>query len=107
MEEIKNSQATENVANERVYTQDEVANIISRYNGALEQLKATAQNEINKRDLSNFYQTLSVLFEVVKERDAYSKEFVSKVISLIENSISESITERKNSEDNKDEQQIR
>ena len=107
MEEIvKNEEAMEQ-PQERVYTQTEVSGIINQYKIAIEQLKNAAQEEINKRDLSNFYQTLGVLFEVVKERQAYSAPFVEKVISIIEGNISSSISEHKKEEENKDEQQVR
>lgn len=109
MEEEKKIEQPANTEQERVYTQTEVNGIINQYNIAIEQLKKAAQDEINKRDLSNFYQTLSILFEVVKNKDAYSRDFSDKVVSLIENNILAIISEDKdkNNEEVNNEQEVR
>ena len=73
---------------ERVYTQAEVEAIANQYKIQFEQLQRSANEEIAKRDLANFYQTLSILFEVVRNREAYSKEFIEKAVAAIEKSVS-------------------
>lgn len=84
-ENLKGKQVEE--ALERVYSQSEVDAIVSQYKLQLGQLKRNAQEEINRRDLTNFYQTLSVLFEIVRNRDAYSSDFVKKAVDAIENGV--------------------
>ena len=84
-ENLKGKQVEE--ALERMYSQSEVDAIVSQYKLQLGQLKRNAQEEINRRDLTNFYQTLSVLFEIVRNRDAYSSDFVKKTVDAIENGV--------------------
>ena len=72
---------------ERTYTQEELDAIVSQYKIKLSQLQRQAQEEINKRDLTNFYQTLSILFEIVRNKDSYSPEFSKFAVDYIEKGI--------------------
>lgn len=101
MDQEMSLQSTNGTPVERTYTQSEVSAIVGQYQAQLDQLKRSANEEIAKRDLSNFYQTLSILFEVVRNRDAYSSEFINKCVGAIENGVS-SIFEEDNKERTKD-----
>ena len=84
MEENKNlNGAVAQDAEERTFTQSQVEAILSQYNIKIDSL----QKELQRRDLSNFYQTLSVLFEIVRNREAYTADFVKKCVDTIEGSV--------------------
>ena len=83
-EELKNQNGALAQSNEeRTFTQSEVEGIVRQYNIKINSL----QKELQSRDLNNFYQTLSILFEIVRCKDAYSAEFVEKCTKAIEGSI--------------------
>ena len=85
---MEENKVMEEVQQERTYTQAEMEALANQYRIQYEQLQRNANEEIAKRDLSNFYQTLSILFEVVRNREAYSKEFIEKAVAAIEKSVS-------------------
>lgn len=89
MEENKNlNGAVAQDAEERTFTQSQVEAILSQYNIKIDSL----QKELQRRDLSNFYQTLSVLFEIVRNREAYTADFVKKCVDTIEGSVEQVFT---------------
>lgn len=103
MEENKNQQVQE-----RTYTQQEVEQIINQLQIKFNTLKKNAEEEIQKRDLSNFYQSLSFLMEITKNANIYSADFMKRVVEHIEkaitymlNSLDESEKEPEN-QDNKE-----
>jgi len=83
MEEKVQAVEEQKTREERTYTQSQVEAILSQYNIKIDSL----QKELQRRDLSNFYQTLSVLFEIVRNREAYDKEFVKKCVDTIQGSV--------------------
>jgi hypothetical protein len=86
MEENENlNDALTSDARERTFTQSQVEAIISQYKIKLDSL----QNELQRRDLGNFYQTLSVLFEVIRNRDAYTSDFIKKCVETVEDSVAQ------------------
>lgn len=89
MEENKNlNGAVAQDVEERTFTQSQVEAILSQYNIKIDSL----QKELQRRDLSNFYQTLSVLFEIVRNREAYTTDFVKKCVDTIEGSVEQVFT---------------
>lgn len=89
MEEKKNlNGAVAHDVEERTFTQSQVEAILSQYNIKIDSL----QKELQRRDLSNFYQTLSVLFEIVRNREAYTADFVKKCVDTIESSVEQVFT---------------
>ena len=83
---------------EKMYPESEVRAILDQYRIKYENMLKSAQEEIDKRDLGNFYQTLSVLFEVIRNRDAYSSEFIQKAVSAVEKSVNSIFEEPKEDE---------
>ena len=81
--EMQGMQGNPGKPEERTFTQSEVEAVLNQYRIKFEEL----QKELQRRDLSNFYQTLSVLFEIVRCKDAYSEDFVKRCVSTIEGSI--------------------
>ena len=84
---------------ERTYTASEVNAIVSQYKIQFEQLKKSAAAEIEKRDLGNFYQMLSVIFEIVRNKDAYPGDFVNKCIGVVTSSVSSMLDVKKDEKD--------
>lgn len=84
---------------ERTFTQSEVNAIINQYKIKFDSIVKQASEELEKRDLSNFYQILSVLFEVVKNRDAYTDDFVKKCVDHIELGVSKLFEQPEKKED--------
>lgn len=86
-ENLKINEELNHAPEERTYTQDELDAIVNQYKIQLNQMRRQAQEEISKRDLGNFYQTLSILFEIVRNRDAYTPEFSKMVVETVEKSV--------------------
>ena len=103
MEEKTQNVVEQTNQEERMYTASEVSAIVDQYKIKLDQLKRSATEEIEKRELSNFYQTLSVLFEIVRNRDAYSAEFIKKAVAAIEKGVNSIFDDGENVDKNKDE----
>ena len=76
----KNVSATAPVKEEKKYTESE-------FNAACGQLYQKLMKEIQMRDMTNMFKRLDYLFEVLKNRDCFSEDFVQECIEEIETAL--------------------
>lgn len=99
-EKVKVNTEPAGAQEERTYTQSQVDAILGQARIQLDSMK----KELQRRDLTNFYQTLSVLFEIIRNREAYAEDFVKKCVDTVQGSLENLFaTDVFTTEENKDE----